>query len=255
MDIRDIENYKKEMLKLYSKGKTVEQPIADEEITEAETKLAEEFTAQKENTVPPEYQQNEIKEEIEKNGEDTKDEYDDKAYGEADHDTSYFPYTADEEEAELQRIINGADLSDTEQLNEQELSLPSELGDSTGFILVNVRAGNEATPIVGASVIITATDNGRRLLTAVGITDISGTIAKISVPAPDKAYSLTPYTEIRPYSLFDISVRAKGFYNARSVDVPVFSGITSVQSFNMIPLPIGAESDENTLTYLNSVGG
>lgn len=256
MDIKDIEAYKKEMMKLYNKGKPVEQTESRDElsvaenyveISAAEEKMAEEFTAQKENTVPKEYQQREQQ----KSGEDEKDEYNDKAYDKSEHDTSYYPYTADEEEAELERIINGADLSDIEQLDEQEIPASSELGNSTGFILVNVRAGNEATPIVGASVIVTASDNGKRVLSAVGITDISGTVAKITVPAPDKAYSLTPNTDVRPYSLFDISVRARGFFNARSIDVPVFSGITSVQNFNMIPLPIGAKSDEETLTYFN----
>lgn len=256
MDIRDIEAYKKEMMKLYSKGKPAEQTENRDELSVAESyaeisadeeKMAEEFTAQKENTVPEEYSQREQQ----KSREDEKYEYNDKAYDESKHDTSYYPYTADEEEAELQRIINGADLSDIEQLDEQEISAPSELGNSTGFILVNVRAGNEATPIVGASVVVTAIDNEKRLLVATGITDISGTVTGITVPAPDKAYSLTPNTDARPYSLFDISVRAKGFFNARSIDVPVFSGITSVQNFNMIPLPIGAKSDEETLTYFN----
>ncbi len=282
MDIKDIEAYKKEMMKLYNKGKPVEQvgsydniTAAEEkmaekftadkennvpaeylrrqsvenslEMTEAEMKMAEEFTVQKENTVPAEFQNRET----ENSGNGDK-EYDDKDYADAEHDTSYYPYTADEEEAELERIINGADLSDIEQLDEQDSSVPSELGNSTGFILVNVRAGNEATPIVGASVVVTAIDNGKRLLAAAGITDISGTVTGIEVPAPDKAYSLTPNTEVRPYSLFDISVRARGFFNARSIDVPVFSGITSVQNFNMVPLPIGTEAGEDTLTYFNS---
>ena len=256
MDIKDIEAYKKEMMKLYSKGKPVEKTESRDElsvaesyveISAAEEKMAEEFTADKENTVPAEYQNR-----GQKKSENGEKDYDDKDYADAEHDTSYYPYTADEEEAELERIINGADLSDIEQLHEQNAPAPSELGNSTGFILVNVRAGNEATPIVGASVVVTAIDNGKRLLAAAGITDISGTVTGIEVPAPDKSYSLTPDTEVRPYSLFDISVRAKGFFNARSIDVPVFSGITSVQNFNMVPLPIGSAEGEETLTYLNS---
>lgn len=282
MDIKDIEAYKKEMMKLYNKGKPVEQvgnynnitaaeeKMAEEftaqkennvpeayrernsaenvvEMTEAEAKIAEEFTANKENNVPAEYQYRDT--ENSRNGDN---EYDDKDYADAEHDTSYYPYTADEEEAELERIINSADLSDIERLDEQDSSVSSELGNSTGFILVNVRAGNEATPVVGASVVVTAIDNGKRLLAGAGITDISGTVTGIEVPAPDKAYSLTPDTEVRPYSLFDISVRARGFFNARSIDVPVFSGITSVQNFNMVPLPIGSTEGEDTLTYFNS---
>ena len=210
MDIKDIETYKKEMMKLYSKGKPDEQAEdystiseADEKIAEQFTadkennvptsykerstekyddisaedeKMAEEFTAQKENTVPVEYQRE--KQEDSKN--DNKEDYDDKAYADTDHDTSYYPYTGDDEEAELERIINSADLSDNEQPYEQALTAPSELGDSTGFILVNVRTGREATPIVGASVVITAINNGKRLLAAAGISDISGTESSVT---------------------------------------------------------------------------
>ena len=282
MDIKDIEAYKKEMMKLYSKGKPAEQAEKYRALTDAEEKMAEEFTAQKENNVPAAYRrgssaenyiemtadeekmaeeytaENEntvpaeySREEQEESENGDKEEYDDKDYADADHDTSYYPYTADEEEAELERIINGADLSDIEQLDEPDISVPSELGNSTGFILVNVRTGNESTPIVGASVVVTALDNGKRILAAARLTDISGTVTEIEVPAPDKAYSLTPDSAVRPYSLFDISVRARGFFNARSIDVTVFSGITSVQNFNMVPLTIGADSGEDTLTYFN----
>jgi len=46
-------------------------------------------------------------------------------------------------------------------------------------------------------------------------------------------------------------VTAKGFFNARSVDVPVFSGITSIQNFNMIPVPLMMKETDETLTIYN----
>lgn len=280
MDIKDIEAYKKEMMKLYNKGKPAVQAEKYVEITEAEEKMAEEFTADKENNVPAEYRQRnsgernmEITEAEEKmaeeftadkennvpveyqqrgqNKSENNEEYDDKDYDDAEHDTAYYPYTEDAEEAELERIVSDAELAEDELSYEPELLSQAGLGNSTGFILVNVRTGREATPVVGASVVVTAINEGNRLLAAAGITDISGTVLKFEVPAPDKAYSQTPDTDVRPYSLFDISVRARGFFNARSVDVPVFSGITSIQNFNMVPLPIAADSDEDTLTYFN----
>lgn len=235
MDIKDIEAYKKEMMKLYSKGKNTEQEEKTPEIPENNT--------ENENTTLDEEQEDAENEPTE--------EYDETDYADAEHDTSYYPYTQDDEDAELERIINYADLPDIEQLEQPEQLTETELGDSTGFILVNVRTGNESTPIVGASVVVTALENGKRLLAAAGITDISGTVTGIEVPAPDKIYSQTPYTDVRPYSLFDINVKARGFFNARSIDVPVFSGITSVQNFNMIPLPIGSDSNEETMTYFN----
>lgn len=245
MEQRDIEAYKREMMKLYNKGKPSEQAVNSSDITEAEAEEAENYTAENENTVPDVL----ITSETEEN--EKAEDYDDKDYADAEHDTSYYPYTADEEEAELERIVSDAELAEEELSFEPELLSQAGLGDSTGFILVNVRTGQESSPIAGASVVVTAIDNGKRLLAATGITDISGTVLKLEVPAPDKAYSQTPDTDVRPYSLFDISVRARGFFNARSVDVPVFSGITSIQNFNMVPLPIGSDSGDDTLTYFN----
>ncbi len=248
MEQKDIEAYKREMMKLYSKLK----PVADEKIEEmpqAEQDIAENTT--EENAVETIVPEEEIPVEQEENEIVNTEEYDDKDYADAEHDTSYYPYTMDEEEAEIERIINNAQLSESGMPSQSEVVSASELGNSTGYILVNVRTGREATPIVGASVVVTAINEGNRLLIATGISDISGTVLKIEVPAPDEKYSQTPDTEVRPYSLFDISVRATGFFNARSVDVPVFSGITSIQNFNMIPLPLYAETDSDTLTYFN----
>lgn len=277
MTPRDIEAYKKELMKLYSKGQPESEPkneekSSDEEILsnkelkdvdKAEEKNSyckEEFTdnsnIQQEDTNSSE---NDVEMGTESSApsekqeyENTEDEeYDDKAYDEGEHDTSYFPYTGDDETYELERIVTNSELSDPDDFSESSLVPQESLGDSSGFIIVNVRTGHEASPIVGASVIVTAVSNGQRLFIAAGQTDISGTVTEMEAPAPDKKYSQTPNTDVRPYSLFDISVRAKGFFDARSVDVPVFSGVTSIQNFSMIPLPLGSESGDETLTYFN----
>ena len=56
---------------------------------------------------------------------------------------------------------------------------------------------------------------------------------------------------IKPYSVYDISVYADGFFRERSVDVPVFAGITSIQQFNMVPLPLYMTENDETITYYN----
>lgn len=127
----------------------------------------------------------------------------------------------------------------------------NSLGNSFGYILVNVRAGDESFAIEGAAVLITATVGGKRLLIASGKADNSGTTQRFRVPVPDVLLSQSPDPEKRPYSLYDISVAAKGFFNARSVDVPVFSGITSIQDFSMIPVPLTMHEDDETLTIYN----
>lgn len=125
------------------------------------------------------------------------------------------------------------------------------IGSSRGYIQVNVRTGDDSYAVPDAIVLITATVDGRRMILAAGLTDLSGATRLFEVPVPDILYSQSPDSEVRPYSLFDISVTADGFFNSRSVDVPVFSGITSVQNFNMIPVPAFMKSTDETVTYFN----
>ena len=98
---------------------------------------------------------------------------------------------------------------------------------------------------------VTAIADGQRLILASGVTDISGAAPRFSVPVPSSDLSQAPDPSSRPYSLYDISVTAEGYFNARSVDVPVFEGITSVQDFSMIPVPSMMSSKDETVTYFN----
>ena len=125
------------------------------------------------------------------------------------------------------------------------------MGDETGYIQVYVRTGDESAGVEGASVVVSATVDGRRLIVAAGVSDGSGNLPRFEVPVPSASLSQTPGSAVRPYSLYDVSVTAQGYFNARSVDVPVFDGITSVQNFSMIPLPTMMSSDGETVTYYN----
>ena len=181
-------------------------------------------------------------------------------------DTAYFPYSEEENndtsegETEYNNRYPEPDLSgldtdtgehDAGDVSEPQYVTEESMGSTTGYILVYVRAGDESTPIEGATVLISAIVGGNRLILADGRTDSSGTTVKFAVPAPDTIHSQTPGQVIRPYSLYDVSVTAEGYFNARSVDVPVFAGITSVQNFSMIPLPMMMNSSDETVTYFN----
>lgn len=123
--------------------------------------------------------------------------------------------------------------------------------DSIGWISVNVRTGENASPVEGASVIITSMADGNLIFKATGITDESGQIKKMALPAPSVNLSLDSANLIKPYSVYDISVYADGFFRERSIDVPVFAGITSVQQFNMVPLPLYMTENDETINYYN----
>ena len=222
MDKNELERYRREMMALYgrstSKGETGDEPEEDE---------AEAAEAAEAELLPD--------------------------------DTAYAPHS-DNEQSGAEEDYNSRypepDLSGLYSMTEDDAEPPEyaseeSLGDAKGYILVNVRTGDESSAIEGASVTVSATVGGKRMLIASGLTNASGTAKRFEVPVPSPGLSQLPSPDKRPYNLFDVSVAAKGFFNARSVDVPVFAGITSVQNFGMIPVPAFMAENDETVTYYN----
>lgn len=234
MDKNQLDEYKREMMKLY--GQSRSRAGEDEEKDPVNDNM----------DVPDEGFQNTVSPEIEDVDADAPD------------DTAWSEFIDDESEEEPDNVEDiderfpEPDLSDLGEEKKPENPVSEkDLGDSSGFILVNVRTGDESWAVEDAVVVISAIINGSRLMIATGLADSSGTTRLFEVPVPDLSYSQQPFSETRPYSLYDISVTAKGFFNARSVDVPVFSGITSIQNFSMIPVPLQMKESDETLTIYN----
>lgn len=234
MDKNAIEQYKREMMKLYGKSTSANEANENQNPHTPEPEpVVEEAneTATPKNKEPEQVINNQTYEEQHPVSEEIED-----VDANAPDDTAY---ATDERYPD-------PDLSELDDKPSE-----TDMGSSIGYILVNTRTGEDSSPVVGASVLITAIVDGRRNKIASGVTDDSGVSPKFSVPAPDLIHSQAPDSVKRPYSLYDISVTADGFFNARSVDVPVFSGITSVQNFGMIPVPLMMKSNDETVTYIN----
>ena len=120
----------------------------------------------------------------------------------------------------------------------------------TGYIRVHTVTAEGARPVAGAAVTVVRFIDGEPELTALRITDDSGETDTITVPSPPPSAD-----QRHPASfLYDISVQAEGYYREHSTDVPVFPGVTSVQTFVMIPLPAGDDAvSGGDLTYYNNM--
>ena len=231
MNQKEIEKYKREMMKMYGRN-----PVQPDYSTTGPNNGEELPVLEENKNVPPEQADN----------------------GVSDEDTVYDETVPDEKsynlrfpEPDLSELDTDFGSQSTENSTPPEYSTRESLGNSIGFILVNVRTGEESAPIQNASVLVTAIIDGNRSIIASGVTNSNGTTPRFAVPVPDIQHSQSPDPTERPYSLFDVSVTAEGFFNARSVDVPVFSGITSVQNFGMIPLPVLMNQNDETVTYYN----
>ena len=106
---------------------------------------------------------------------------------------------------------------------------------SFGYLTVRAYTAGEALPVEGATV--TVSDGGDRLINEeiVRLTGRSGQIEPLALPAPPIEDSQSP-SATRPYAVYDLTVTHPNFYTFRASGVPVFSGITSLQPINMIPL-------------------
>lgn len=233
MDKNAIEEYKREMMKLYGKStvpaEEVKTVVSEEPIKQPAPEQVIDKPVIEERSYEEQHPVSEEPEDVDENAPD---------------DTAYNERYPEPDLSEL-NIGKKPEVSTTgNEFNE-------DIGTSTGYILVNTRTGENSSPVENALIMITAISDGKREMIASGLTDESGISPKFAVPAPDLEHSQSPDSVKRPYSLYDISVTAKGFFNARSVDVPVFSGITSVQTFGMIPVPLMMKSNEETVTYIN----
>lgn len=106
-----------------------------------------------------------------------------------------------------------------------------------GYLQINVTSSDGAIPIGDATVAVRLIDDGVPRIIAVLLTDKSGKTPEIIIETPSPELSLGPGAATPPYSLVDIETTAFGYYSTANVSVPVFPGIKSVQSINMIPLP------------------
>jgi len=247
LDKNAMERYRQEMMKLYGKS-TSKNDAVPVNVNISETRQSENnIPDSQEEKIIPEANQEYPPEEIPESITETSQNIQEKAVEEitvSERQKS----SIDERYPDpvLDEIINNPHT----RFNNDEYNKRNNY-DSIGWISVDVRTGENSSPIEGASVIITSMADGNLIFKATGITDESGQIKKIALPAPSASLSLDSGNLIKPYSIYDISVYADGFFRERSVDVPVFSGITSVQQFNMVPLPLYMKENDETITYYN----
>ncbi|MBQ2841675.1 MAG: hypothetical protein IJE72_01410 [Clostridia bacterium] len=96
-----------------------------------------------------------------------------------------------------------------------------------------------------------------------GLTDINGSTESIRLPAPPKSLSQSPQTGSNPrlpYAVYSVYVEHPDYVRSVFTNVPVFSGIESIQPVRMLAKAAGLEEpepivvDETTLSTLRNEG-
>lgn len=117
-----------------------------------------------------------------------------------------------------------------------------------GYVIVNVTTARGAIPLEGATVRIfdysDRGENGELVITTK--TNSSGRTEKIPLPTPPRSSSLSPGNG-RSYRTYNIDAQYDGYYNQYYINVPIFDGVTAVQSVDLVPI-----SENGTDTTLDS---
>lgn len=122
--------------------------------------------------------------------------------------------------------------------------------DGTGGIQVNVTTLDRIYPVKGALVTIFTGWQGETQLVDSAVTDESGKskVFRLETPVSSESQQSKAGGEA-PYSSYNISVKSDGYVEKIALNVPVFSGVISVQ--NMDLLPITAAGDHISVQIIN----
>ena len=108
----------------------------------------------------------------------------------------------------------------------------------TGRLTVRTYTAGGALPVPSVVIRVRGVDENNRYISYSILTDIDGVTSISSLPAPDKALSLSPGAIDAPYATYDIEASADGYYTKNISSVAIFSGENAVLPINMIPLSL-----------------
>lgn len=103
-----------------------------------------------------------------------------------------------------------------------------------GYLKVRVSTAQGSVPLSGASVVIRNTENGDIVKTA--STNDDGLTPKIALETRPRQESESP-GQATPFLTYDMDVFLPGYYTQFYRNIPIFDGISAIQSVQMIPLP------------------
>jgi hypothetical protein len=130
--------------------------------------------------------------------------------------------------------------------------------DGIGYLTVRVSTANGAIPLENASVNIRGGDIQASDVIYALATNSDGLTPTVSLSTPPLSASTSPQTDEPSYAVYNVDVYADGYVPAFFHNVPIFSGINSVQPAVLVPRLSGSlqnASDNYTETGNGNVEG
>ena len=105
---------------------------------------------------------------------------------------------------------------------------------TTGGLLAIVTTVRSLYPVKNAKVTIFSGDPQNMDIIDSALTDDSGRTKLFSLPTPEKNLSLQEDNTLLPYAVYNMQIEADGYVKNIHLNIPVFSGVTSLQQSNLL---------------------
>lgn len=120
---------------------------------------------------------------------------------------------------------------------------PSEnLSDFSGGLQINATTLRRILPVEGAVVTVFTGSSDSPTVIETDITDNSGKTGVFKLATPNRAFSENATSEETPYALYNARVKADGYVERIFMNIPVFSGVVSVQGVDLVSISAAGDN-------------
>lgn len=116
----------------------------------------------------------------------------------------------------------------------EKISIPA-FDDGVGGLVVNATTLRGLYPVPNALVTVFSGSVSDKKIVESGVTDQSGKSELFKLKTEPKADSLEANGSV-PYTSYNLSVQSDGYVEQIAMNVPVFSGVISVQNVDLLPI-------------------
>lgn len=110
------------------------------------------------------------------------------------------------------------------------------LPESTGKLIAIVTSLRGIYPVKNAKVTVFTGNYGNMQVVDTDYTDESGRTKAFVLETPNKQISLESENKGIAYATYNLEIKAEGYVDNVHINIPVFSGVTSLQSSNLMLL-------------------
>lgn len=129
-------------------------------------------------------------------------------------------------------------LEDTQDISaDQSLEQFLAVNQGEGYLKIAVTTGQKSIPLSGAKCVVSKVfSDGKKHIFYTVVTDEDGLAGPLALPAPNRSLSGQPsLTGVLPYANYDMTVEMVNYVPVSEKNIPVFDGIISIQSVDMVP--------------------